>query len=113
MRTAEERILAIKSRAKEIETKKQILKGNTIRISSLAASLILIVGLSFLISPIMDSMPAGEYKNFGTSASIFEGNNCLGYILIGFLAFALGISITILLYKIKQKNQQDKEDKDD
>ncbi len=113
MKNTEERVLAVKLRAKEIETQKRIHRRHMLSISSLAASLILIVGLSFFMPGLMTSMSDCGYSNFGASASIFDESNILGYILTGFLAFALGISVTILSYKIKLKNQLDKEARDD
>lgn len=114
MRNTEERVLAVKLRAKEIEDqRKRMRRTYMLNISSLAVSLIFIVGLSFVIPGVMDNMSDSEYANFGTAASIFERSNSLGYVLIGFIAFALGVSVTILSYKIKLKNQLDKGYKDD
>ena len=113
MRNTEERVLAVKLRTKEIEGQKRIRRGRMLCISSFAACLLLLVGLSFVMPGVMNSMSGGEYTNFGTAASIFEGNNFFGFVLIGFLAFALGVSVTILSYKIKLTNQLDQEDKED
>lgn len=116
MRNTEERVLAVKLRAKEIEVQKRMHKGHMLSISSVAVCLMLIVGLSFAMPRVMDSMYDGDYTNFGTAAGIFEGSNSLGYVLIGFLAFALGVSVTILSYRISLKNkinQENKEDRDD
>ena len=111
MRTTEERVLAVKSRIKEIEDQKRAWKGRMTGISSLAACLMFIAGLSFVMPGVMDSMADGDYANLATTASIFEKNNFLGYILIGLIAFALGISVTILSYKIKLMNFLNQEDK--
>ncbi|MCK9218360.1 MAG: DUF4179 domain-containing protein [Firmicutes bacterium] len=116
MRNTEERVLAVKLRAKEIEDQKRIHRGRILCISSFAACLLFLVGISFVMPGVMGSMTDDGYTNFGTAASIFDGSNYFGFILIGFLAFALGVSVTILSYKIKQINylyQEDKEDKDD
>ncbi|MGI6586622.1 MAG: DUF4179 domain-containing protein [Lutisporaceae bacterium] len=116
MRSTEERVLAVKLRAKEIEGQKRIRRGRMLYISSFAACLLFIVGLSFVMPSVMDSMSDDGYVNFGTAASIFDGRNFFGFVLIGFLAFALGVSVTVLSYKIKQRNQlnpEGGEDKDD
>jgi len=116
MRNTEERVLAVKLRIKEIESQKRIRRGHILCISSFAACLLLLVGLSSIMPSIMNSMSDDGYANFGAAASIFDGSNYFGFILIGFLAFALGVSVTILSYKIKlinQTDQIDKEDKDD
>ena len=105
MRSTEERVMAVKLQAKKIENQKQMTRGRILYISAAVACLMFIVGLSFLIPETIGSMPEGEYKNFATTASMFEGSIFLGYILIGFLAFALGVSVTILAYRINLKNQ--------
>ena len=113
MRNTEERVLAVKLRTKEIEGQKRIRRGRMLCISSFAACLLLLVGLSFVMLGVKDSMTDDKYANFGTAASIFDGSDFFGFVLIGFLAFALGISVTILSYKIKLTNQLDQEDKED
>lgn len=113
MRNTEERVLAVKLRTKEIEGQKRIRRGRMLCISSFAACLLLLVGLSFVMPGVMDIMSDGDYTNFSTAASIFEGSNFLGYVLIGFLAFVLGVSVTILSYRISLKNKMDKENKED
>ncbi|MCK9268081.1 MAG: DUF4179 domain-containing protein [Alkaliphilus sp.] len=113
MRNTEERVLAVKLRTKEIEGQKRIRRGRMLCIGSFAACLLLLVGLSFVMPGVMYSMSDDKYSNFGTAASIFDGSNFFGFVLIGFLAFALGISVTILFYKIKLINQLDQEDKED
>lgn len=115
MRDTEERVLAVKLRTKKIEGQKRIRRGRVLCISSFAACLLLLVGLSFVMPSVMDSMSDDKYANFGTAASIFDGSNFFGFVLIGFLAFALGVGVTILSYKIKlisRLNQEDKEDED-
>ncbi len=116
MRSTEERVLTVKLRIKEIEGQKQVRRRRMLCVSSFAACLLFIVGLSFAMPGIMNSISDTGYDNFGTAASIFNGSNFFGFVLIGLLAFALGVSVTILSYKIKlinQLNQEDKEDKDD
>lgn len=101
MRNTEERVLAVKLRTKEIEGQKRVRRGRIICISSFAVCLLFLAGLSFVMPGIMDSMPDDKYSHFGTVASIFDGSNFYGFVLIGFLAFALGVGMTILAYKIK------------
>ena len=113
MRTTEERVLAVKLRIKKIEGQKRIHRGRMLCIGSFAACLFLILGLSFVMPRVMVAMPDTGYDNFATTASIFDGSNFYGFALIGFLAFALGVSVTILSYKIKLINQSDQEDKED
>lgn len=116
MRNTEERVLAVKLRIKKIEGQKRIHRGRMLCIGSFAACLLFLMGLSFIMPRVMVAMPDTGYDNFATTASIFDGSNFYGFALIGFLAFALGVSVTILSYKIKQRtsiNHEEEEDRND
>lgn len=105
MRNTEERILAVKQRAKEIERQKRIRKGRIVMVSYTAASLLLIIGLSFAMPGIMAGMPESEYAYFGAAAGIFDQKGGFGYVLIGLLAFLLGVSVTILAYRLSLRKR--------
>lgn len=111
MRTTAERVLAVKLRCEKIESQKRIRTRRVVATGTFAASLLIIVGLSLVMPGLISSMPGDKYDIFGTAASMFDGSNFYGFVLIGFLAFALGVSVTILAYKTKELNQRDKEGK--
>ena len=116
MRNTEQRVAAVKRRAKEIQRQKKARRGRTVGISSAAACLIFIVGLSFAMPGIMAGMANGAYTYVGAAASIFDGSGGFGYVLIGLLAFALGVSVTILSYHIQlrsRRNRENAEESDD
>ena len=116
MRNTEQRVAAVKRRAKEIQRQKKARRGRTVGISSAAACLIFIVGLSFAMPGIMAGMANGAYTYVGAAASIFDGGGGFGYALIGLLAFALGVSVTILSYHIQlrsRRNRENAEESDD
>lgn len=113
MQNTKDRVFAVQRRVKEIEIEKRIQKRRLVGFSFLAASLLIIVGLSLLMPNITSTMSAEQYNNHIISASIFDENNYLGYIFIGILAFSLGISVTILSYQIRKRNQLDQDDLED
>ena len=41
------------------------------------------------------------------NASIFSGTAALGYIVIGILAFVLGVGVTIFCFRFKKKQEED------
>lgn len=110
MRSTEERVAAVNRRVKEIEGQKLTGRSRIIGISSIAASLLLITGLSFAMAKLAEGLPDGEYTHFGAEASIFNMKGGFGYALIGILAFSLGVSVTILSYRLNLRNQRDRED---
>ncbi len=113
MQNTKERVFAVKERIKEIEVEKKIGKRRLIKISSLAASLLVILGLSLLMPGLEATIFDGQYDGHTISASIFDGSDFLGYIFIGLLAFILGISVTILSYHFKRRNQLDQDNLED
>ena len=115
MRSLEDRVAETKRRTAKIERVTRR-RRNTITIaSSVAACLVLLVGASFAMPGIAASIQTGDYSGFETAASIFHGGAALGYIVIGLLAFLLGVCVTVLCFRIRQlsrENAQDKESED-
>ena len=114
MRSHEERVAETKRRIAKIERAKR--RRNTITIaSSVAACLALLVGASLAMPGIAAKIQTGDYYGFETAASIFHGGAALGYIVIGLLAFLLGVCVTVLCFRLRQmsrENAQDKESED-
>ena len=113
MRSSEERVAAVELRVKEMKRQKQVWQGRLISISSVAACLLFIIGLSLAMPGLLVGLPGGVYTYSGAAASIFDGRHGFDYVLIGVLAFSLGVSVTILCYCIRQRNQKNCEDTED
>lgn len=113
MRNTEERVLAVKQRARELERQKRIRKGRIVTACYAAACLLLIIGLSVAMPGVMAGMPEGEYAYFGTAAGIFDRSGGFGYVLIGLLAFLLGVSVTILGYRLNLRSRSERKDSED
>ena len=115
MRSHEERVAETKRRIAQIEREKR-LRRNTVTIASaVAACLALLIGASLAMPVIVANLQTGDYSGFETAASIFHGGAALGYIVIGLLAFLLGVCVTVLCFRIRQlsrENAQDKESED-
>ena len=112
MRSHEERVAETKRRIAKIERAKRR-RRNTITIaSSVAACLALLIGASFAMPGIAASIQTGDYVGFETAASIFHSGAALGYIVIGLLAFLLGVCVTVLCFRLRQMNREDGQDKE-
>lgn len=109
MLNTKERVAAVKERTLEINNKERRRKGIIISLSSLVASILLIVGLSFVMPRIMGRLSEDSYTYPGLSASFFDGSDKLGYLMIALLAFALGVCVTILSYRIHLRNKEEEE----
>ena len=83
-------------------------RRNTITMASaVAACLALLTGASLAMPGIAAHIQTSDYSGFETAASIFHGDAALGYIVIGLLAFLLGVCVTVLCFRIRQMNQED------
>lgn len=110
MRTTDERLAAVESRVRELEQQKRQRRYHYVSFAAVAACLAFIVGLGFSMPGIMEGLTAQEYNNSGFMASIFHERKALGYVLVGILAFALGVCLTILCYMLQPERQRNKED---
>lgn len=113
MRSNEERVAAVKRRAAQIEQQKRQRKKRIVALSAAAACLVVIVGASFAMPGISEKLIASDYAGYETAASIFGGSAAAGYIIIGLLAFVLGVCVTILCFKLKAFRKKDEETEDD
>ena len=64
---------------------------------------------------IVEQIELGISSGFETAATMFGGSATLGYIVIGLLAFVLGVCVTILCFRIRllNKEEQTEEQKGD
>ena len=97
MRSNIERVEAAKRRAAEIERRRRAMRAKPAVCGSAAASLAVIVALAFAMpAPCAPSITAEP----SSAGSIFA-SGAAGYIVIGVLAFALGVAVTLLGVKLR------------
>ena len=109
MRSHEERVAAVRQRMAQIERQKRQRGNRLLALSSVAACLAVIVGVSFAMPGISEKLIAGDYSGYETAAGIFSGSAAAGYIIIGLLAFVLGVCVTVLCFKLKAFQKKDEE----
>ena len=115
MRSHEERVAETKRRIAKIEREKRLRRDRITMVSAAAACLVLLIGVSLAMPGIAANIQTGNYSGFETAASIFHSGAALGYIVIGLLAFLLGVCVTVLCFRLRQmsrENAQDKESED-
>ena len=111
MRSHEERVAETKRRIAKIEQEKRLRHNTVTMASAVAACLVLIVGVSLAMPGITARIQAGDYAGYETAASIFHGGAALGYIVIGLLAFLLGVCVTVLCFRLRQMSREDGQDR--
>ena len=119
MRSNEERVVEVKRRIAEKERQKKLRRSRIAAVSAVAACLVLILVLSHFMPGIAGQLRPGGYSDYEMVASMFGENGALGYIIIGLLAFLLGVCVTILCFRIRLLNREEqsmedkKEDRED
>ena len=101
MRSHEERVAETKRRIAKMEREKRLRRNTITMASAVAACLALLIGASLAMPGIAASIQTGDYSGFETAASIFHSGAALGYIVIGLLAFLLGVCVTILCFRLR------------
>ena len=112
MRSHEERVAETKRRIAKIEREKRLRRNTITMASAVAACLALLIGASLAMPGIAANIQTGDYSDFETAASIFHGGAALGYIVIGLLAFLLGMCVTVLCFRLRQMNREDDQNKE-
>ena len=112
MRSHEERVAETKRRIAAMERKKRLRRNTITMAAAVAACLALLIGASLAMPGIAARIQTGDYSGFETAASIFHGGAALGYIVIGLLAFLLGVCVTVLCFRLRQMNREDNQNKE-
>lgn len=103
MRTTDERLAAAKRRAEEIKRQERSLHSRIAAVSGAAACLAVILGLALAIPSVTARFSGADYYG-GMTASLFSGES-LGYLLVGLLAFALGVCVTVLCVRLHERER--------
>ena len=112
MRSHEERVVETKRRIAKIEREKRLRRNTITMASAVAACLALLIGASLAMPGIAASIQTGDYAGFETAASMYGGGATLGYIVIGLLAFLLGVCVTVLCFRLRQMSREDGQDEE-
>ena len=112
MRSHEERVAETKRRIAKIEREKRRRRNTVTMASAVAACLALLIGASLAMPGIAASIQTGNYSGFETAASMYGGGAALGYIVIGLLAFLLGVCVTVLCFRLRQMSREDGQDRE-
>ena len=99
MRSHEERVAETKRRIAARQRENRLRRNTITMASAVAACLALLIGVSLAMPGIAASIQTGDYSGFETAASIFHSGTALGYIVIGLLAFLLGVCVTVLCFR--------------
>ena len=105
MRTTDERLAAAKRRAEEIKRQGRSRRSRIAAVSGAAACLAAILGLALAMPSVTARFSGADYYG-GMTASLFTGES-LGYLLVGLLAFALGVCVTVLCVRLHERERDE------
>lgn len=113
MRTNEERARLIHKRTAERKRERQKRKQRALDMICVAACLILVVGIGSFMPGWVAVVPGGEVRHATGAASLVGSHAALGYILMGLMAFLLGVCVTVLLYRLRRRNERKQRENED
>ena len=103
MRTNEERSRLIHKRTAEIKREKRNRLQRGLDAVCIAVCMLLVT-----------EPAAGSIVHSSGAASMIGSHAALGYIVMGLLAFLLGVCVTVLLYRLRRRNERrSREEKED
>lgn len=110
MRTNEERVRLIHGRTAELRRERQKKKQRGLdavcMAVCMAVCLLLVIGIGALMPELITGVADGGVSHASGAASLVGSNAALGYILMGLLAFLLGVCVTVLLYRLRRRNER-------
>ena len=107
MRSHEERVAEVKQKIASRERENRLRRGRIAIAVAAAACLALIVGASLAMPGIAVRLQSGNHSGLETAASMYGGSAVLGYIMIGLLAFLLGVCVTVLCFRIRRMEREE------
>ena len=110
MRTTDERLAAAKRRAEAIRRREHRRHSRAAALAAAAACLAAVLGLALAMPSITARFSGGDYSA-GMAASMFSSGS-LGYVLVGLLAFALGVCVTLLGIRLHRGGHDAEDDRD-
>lgn len=112
MRTTEERMQLIRQRTDTLKFEQKKKKQRILNTACIAACLLLVIGLGLYMPGLAASSRQTIQQTAGT-ASLLGQHAALGYIIMGLLCFLLGVTVTVLLYRLHRTHTHKLPEDDD
>lgn len=111
MRSYEERLNAMHTRAKQLRREKNKNRLFAFSAAALAVCFALVVSIA-LVMPNLAAKASPDVLS-GMNASIFSQSGALGYIVVGIVAFFAGIAATVFCTLLKKRYEMNEREDDD
>ncbi len=110
MRTNEERAGLIHQQTAAIKRQRQKKKQRAWGGICIAACLVLVVVTGSFMPGWAAGISGGEIHHASGAASLVGSHAALGYILMGIMAFLLGVCVTVLLYRLHRRKERERQE---
>lgn len=111
MRTDKERSRLIAERTSEIKRARAERRRILTNAVSVAACVVFIVLLGFFLPGTITGETTADAATVSGSASLVSADGRLGYVFMGILSFLLGVCVTVILYRLKERKQAGRKDR--
>lgn len=105
MRSTDERIAAVQARSRSLQRRRARRRDLAISGVSAAACVAAICAFAVYVPGVIAEAPASPSGTSGVYGSIMASGGYLGFIVIGILAFCLGIAVTMLCVKLRERER--------
>lgn len=106
MRTNEERIRLVHERTLQRKRERARRKRRALDAACMASCLLLVAGAGAIMPGLMARTAGSSVAHASGAASLIGGHAALGYILMGLLAFLLGVCVTVCLYRLRRRDER-------
>lgn len=113
MRTNEERIRLVHEGAARQRRARTRRRRRAQGAACLSACLLLVACTGALMPALMARSEGGSVAHASGAASLIGDNAALGYILMGLMAFLLGVCVTLCLYRLRRRDERRRREEHD
>ena len=106
MKAFEERIRLVHERTARRKRARARRRRLALNAACMAACLLPVTGIGALMPGLMARSAGGGVAHVSGAASLIGGHAALGYILMGLMAFLLGVCVTVCLYRLRRRDER-------
>ena len=106
MRTNEERIRLVQEKTAQRKRERAQRRRRALDAACMAACLLLVAGAGTLMPGLMARATGSSVAHASGAASLIGDHAALGFILMGVLAFLLGVCVTVCLHRLRRMDER-------
>jgi hypothetical protein len=112
VRSTDERVSAVQARSRSIQRERKRRRSITVSGISVVACFAAIFSFALYLPGAVGNSPTSTSGTSGVCGSIMASGDFLGFIVIGILAFCLGVAVTVLCIMLRERARENADDAD-